>query len=112
MRERSELQKTSVVSLLSRNDTLIVEVLWALEVVTGHFSHVSFAGVGYLFRQMFPDSTVASHFGLSERKCSYLCCFGIAPYVRDLLKKHVRSQPSFVLLFNESLNKKSKVQTA
>ena len=57
---------------------------------------------------MFPDGTVASHFVLLERKCSYLCCFGIAPYVRNLLKKHVRSQPSFVLLFDESVYKKSK----
>ena len=86
MRERSELQWTSVVSLSSRNDTLIAEVLWALKVVTGHFSYVSCAGVGDLFRRMSPDSTVASHFRLSERKCSYLCCFGIGPYVRDLLK--------------------------
>ena len=60
--------------------------------------------VGDLFRNMFPDSTVASRFSCGEKKCAYLSKFGISPYFQSLLLSKVKSANESVLLFDESLN--------
>ena len=95
-------------SARSASDVLAAEVLWVLKAVTSHYSYSSCNGIGDLMRRMFPDSDIARNFGVSERKCSYFCCFGLGPYIKSLLNKSLRAQPSFVLLFDESLNKKTK----
>lgn len=56
---------------------------------------------------MFPDSAAAEMFSCAETKCCYLCQFGIAPHFSNLLKKTVKSDGDYVLLFEESLNKKN-----
>ena len=48
------------------------EIQWALAVVQNHFSFRSCLGINDLYREMFPDSHVASKFQLSKTKCSYL----------------------------------------
>ncbi|CAG5135939.1 unnamed protein product [Candidula unifasciata] len=53
---------------------------------------------------MFPDSAIAKKFSLSERKCSYLVSFGLAPYFTSLLEAKLFKR-NFVLLFDESMNK-------
>ena len=56
---------------------------------------------------MFPDSDIARQFSCGEKKCAYLCCFGLAPHFRELLLKAVGPEP-FVLLFDESMNTTTK----
>ena len=56
---------------------------------------------------MFPDSEIAKQFSCGEKKCAYLCNFGIAPYFKQLLKDTLHNQQSYILLFDESLNKKT-----
>ena len=94
----------SVTSFVSRNDCLRAEVVWTLKSVSCHYSYTSSNGLPDLFRRMFPDSKIAEQFSCSERKVSYLCCFGIAPFVNNLLKSKVRKEVRFVLLFDESMN--------
>ncbi|CAG5135940.1 unnamed protein product [Candidula unifasciata] len=53
---------------------------------------------------MFPDSSIAKKFSLSERKCSYLVSFGLVPYFTSLLEAKLFKR-NFVLLFDESMNK-------
>ena len=57
-----------------------------------------------LFRNMFPDSTMASRCSCGEKKCAYLSTFGISSYFQSLLLSKVKSANEYVLLFDESLN--------
>lgn len=54
---------------------------------------------------MFPDSQIAAKFTCGSRKTSYLCVFGLAEYLKEMLMKAVKGY--FTILFDESLNKKS-----
>eukprot|EP00731_Ephydatia_muelleri_P009822 Em0005g408a len=51
------------------------------------------------------DSEVAKNFSCSESKARYMATFGLAPYLLELLMDKVKDD-CFVLLFDESLNKK------
>lgn len=95
-------------SFLVKNDVLKAEVMWALKVTQAHYSYNSCSNISSLFPAMFPDSRIAEQFSCGERKCAYLCCHGIAPHFLDLMTQKVRSQHAYVLLFDESLNKKTK----
>lgn len=79
--------------------------MWTLKVVTSHYSFHSCTDLQQVFAQMFPDSEIAQKFTCGEKKCAYLCYFGIAPYIKQLLKDAIADQDGFVLLFHESLNK-------
>ena len=80
------------------------EIMWAIKVVTAHFSYSACNDASDLFRSMFPDSAIAAKFSCARTKCAYLCRFGIAPYFSELLLKSVKACSEFVLLFDESLN--------
>ena len=104
----STTKKTSMSDYVSNNDVLKAEVLWTLRTITTHSSYISNANVGAIFREMFPDSGIASKFKCAEMKTSYLTVFGIAPVFSKLLINSI--QDNFVILFDESLNKKSQVK--
>lgn len=53
---------------------------------------------------MFPDSELAATFSCGKDKTSYLVKFGIAPFFKQHLISDV-SKDSFVVLFDESLNR-------
>ena len=53
---------------------------------------------------MFLDSTIAKNFQLSKTKCGYYIYFGVAPYVRKLLKETIEISRFLTILSNESLN--------
>lgn len=53
---------------------------------------------------MFPDSKIAASFACGERKCQYLCTFGLDPYFKKLTLADVSKQSVYVMLFDESLN--------
>jgi hypothetical protein len=57
---------------------------------------------------MFPDSEIAKKFTCGEKKCAYLACYGLAPHFSDLMREQIRDRDAYVLLFDESLNKKMK----
>lgn len=96
--------RQGTISNVTRQESLRPEVLWALKVANSHYSFKSCEDVSELFSVMFPDSQLAGKFACGERKCAYLCTFGLAPYFKQLALKTVATQRSYVLLFDESLN--------
>ncbi|CAM4672851.1 unnamed protein product [Leuciscus chuanchicus] len=101
---QTEGTRQGTISNVTRQDALRAEVLWALKVANSHYSFKSCEDVSALFSAMFPDSQLAAKFARGERKCAYLCNFGLAPYFKQLALKTVATQMSYVLLFDESLN--------
>ncbi|GBN27398.1 hypothetical protein AVEN_58359-1 [Araneus ventricosus] len=51
---------------------------------------------------MFPDSLTAKQLTCEAKKCAYKCCFGLAPYYKNLLFINVVDVDLFTLLFNET----------
>ena len=41
---------------------------------------------------------------MGETKSMYITAYGIAPYLKSLVQKHVKEESDYVLLFDESLN--------
>ena len=65
--------------MVNKADVLNAEVLWALKILTSHYSQRSCEDTDKLFKNMFPDSQIAQNFQCGRTKCSYLICFGLAP---------------------------------
>ena len=93
---------SAVSSLAVKNDVLKAEIIWALKLVSSHFSFNSCSDINDVFKLMFGDSDISSQFFCGKTKCSYICCFGIAPYIKQNLKELLASQPHFVILFDET----------
>ncbi|KAJ8031243.1 hypothetical protein HOLleu_27914 [Holothuria leucospilota] len=97
---------TANISSHFTTDTVLKsEVLWTLKVVESHYSFHSAENSSDLFALMFPDSEIASRFKCGENKTAYLSTYGLGPYFKSLLKEKVKMAGSYVLLFDESLNK-------
>ena len=92
-------------SYISTTDVLKAEIIWALKCIDSHYSMNSCAGIENIFRAMFHDSSIARGFGCADKKTAYLCTFGLGPYFAGLLNKMVKSASTYVLLFDETLNK-------
>ena len=86
----------------TRSDVLKAEVIWTLKVVTSHFSFSSCQDIQNTFSLMFPDSDIVKRFTCGEKKCAYLCTYGITPHFHHLLSKSVSEQDSYVLLFDST----------
>lgn len=68
----STTKQGTILSAVSRNETLTAEVLWVLKVANSHYSYKSCEDISQLFQVMFPDSQIAARFTCGERKCSYI----------------------------------------
>ncbi|KAI2665830.1 putative kinetochore protein SPC25 [Labeo rohita] len=90
--------------LFGSTSTLKSEVLWAMRTVCCHGSYKSNDHIEKIFRVMFPDSELAATFSCGKDKTGYLVKFGIAPVIKQQLISEV-SQDSFVVMFDESLNR-------
>ncbi len=106
----SGLQQTTAMSDLGvdfrSEPTLRAEVLWVLHTVTRHQSNNVNEEISELFQRMFPDSDIAKSFRCWKDKTAYIVRFGLADFIkRDLISKVT---VTFVLMFDESLNRTSK----
>ena len=91
---------------VAKDGVLVAGVLWAVKMVMSHYSANSCSNTGDLFKQMFPDSRIAQNFNCGKTKCSYLMCFGLAPYFHDKLMSNLRqSGVVYAISFDESLNR-------
>lgn len=86
------------------DDVLKAEIMWTLNLITTHQSYKSAETSSKLFQAMFCDSEIARNFACGERKTAYISVFGIAEHFQSLLMKDITGP--FVVLFDESLNKK------
>ena len=98
---------TLMPQMVNKADVLNAEVLWALKILTSHYSQRSCEDTDKLFKNMFPDSQIAQNFQCGRTKCSYLICFvGLAPYYHNMLLSKLKEPGTkFVISFDESLNK-------
>ena len=92
----------------TKTETLKAEILWTLKIVNAHNSFRSCEDS--VFSSVFPDSAISRNFKCGETKSRYLATFGIAPYFSEALKKRVKDEDTYVLLFDESLNKELKLK--
>lgn len=81
------------------------EILWCLRTVMTHSSFRSNSDLPDIFKLMFPDSEIASKLQLRKDKTSYTICFGLAPFFKNDLLTVLSSLESYVICFDESLNK-------
>lgn len=82
--DTSSLKQGTLSNVVTRNEVLTSDVLWALKVANAHFSYKSCEDISQLVLVMFPDSQIATKFACGERKYAYLCTFGLAPYFKGL----------------------------
>lgn len=101
-----EIQK-NIVQVASSSDTLRCEILWVLRTVYLHEPYSSNDDIDKYFRAMFQDSENASQFSCGQDKTGYLVRFGLGPYFKKQLLMKIGTK-DFVLLFDETLNKKQK----
>ena len=101
---QSRLRQQGVGKHALRKEQTKAEILWALKCVMSHFSFNSTADITDIFGAMFPDSAIAQKMSCGPNKMSYLICFGIAQYFRQLLLAELKETPCFVISFDESLN--------
>lgn len=78
--------------------------MWAIDVVLSKHSFRSRAKKSELFSAMFHDSEIATKFSCGKTKCTYLICFGVAPYFKELLCKTLSELDHVVCQFDESYN--------
>ena len=79
------------------------ECLWALQLVK--MSLNSCRNISELFKRMFSESQIAQQFHIGKTKAMYVVAFGLAPYFFDRLLKHLKECQTFVICFDEALNK-------
>lgn len=93
---------------MSLNDEVLrAEIFWALKCVKSNFSFAT--GNTELFSSMFPDSTIAKSYQMSQTKCRYLIQFGIYPWILEDLKEDFKDSP-FSFLFDETTTVQIKKQ--
>lgn len=102
---------TMTVSDIATNsmDVLKAELLWTLQTAATHSSYNSNSNIEDYFRTMFSDSAIAKLFSCGADKTAYLLRFGLAPYFLKQLINNIGTD-SFVLMFDESLNQKTKLK--
>ena len=77
-------------SLFSTSDVLCAKVVWTMKCLNSHYSINSCSDIADTFKCMFPQCDLVQQFSCGEKKVSYLCTIGIAPYFADQLLEKVR----------------------
>ena len=103
-RSSNSVSSPTLDSMLKSVSVSHAEIRWVIKVVLSSSSFRPCLELNELFKAMFSDSAIASFFQLTKTKCSYYVNYVLAPFIKDLLAKDVRSSPYFSVLFDESLN--------
>lgn len=96
---------SSLVSFFAKDDVTKADIKWALNVVQNRLSLNSCENISDTFRDMFPDSRIASKFQLGATKCTYIINRVLSPYFDDLLLVQLRTCQNIVVCFDEAMNK-------
>jgi hypothetical protein len=112
--QQQEYSSSSVVSMVTlghQNKNLNfsdqvtrAEALWAMNVARHGYSYYSCDETGDLFKQMFPDSKIASNFKMERNKLSYVISHGLGTHFHRNLVQDIQQSERFVLLFDEQKN--------
>ena len=57
------------------------------------------------FKVVFPTSKIACTVQVGRNRLKYIVNFGLAPYIKDILKSEIAASEWFLISFNESSNK-------
>ena len=80
-------KEQSIQHLNETNLAQEAEVMFAIDDVLSKYSFNSCANKSALFSPMFPDSQITNQFSYGKTKCTYLITFGVAPYLKELLRR-------------------------
>lgn len=97
--------KNTMKKYLLNDQVTKAEIVWCLRTVMTHSSFRSNSDLPDICKLMFPDSDIAKKFQLKKDKTSYTICFGLAPFFKNELSALLSSLESYVICFDESLNK-------
>ena len=106
--EISILKQTSIVDVHAKQLATKVWIIWWIDVILSNFSFNSVSNKSNIFCKISPDSKIVENFSCGKTKCTYVVCFGLAPYFKGRLNKSLRNVEHIVALFDESFNKTSK----
>ena len=106
--EISTLKQTNIVDVNAKQLATKAEIRWSIDVVLSNYSFNSVSNKSDLFCKMFPDSKIAENFSCGKTKCSYVVCFGRAPYFKGILTEILCNVEYILALFDELFNKTSK----
>ena len=81
-----------------------------LRIVKNHDSFRLCLGLRTDLKAMFPDSQIAGDFTLSKTKCAYVVKYGIAPWLKENLRKVISESPFYSISYDESLNRQMEEQ--
>lgn len=94
----------TIANFFNKEDVSKAEILWTLNTIVTHSSYNSTKHSSALFSVMFPDSEIAKNFSCGSTKCSYLTCFGLAPFFENQLYDKLQKVSYYSLSFDESYN--------
>ena len=80
------------------------EIRWCLKYMVYSYSFRSCDGLANLFRNIFPDSTIAEKFCLQKGKYEYFINYGIVPHFDSFLMNNVKDSAFYAISFEESSN--------
>ncbi len=90
---------------ITKNDLLTAELWWCLKLVDSNVSCQSSVNIGFVLRQMFPNSYIAKQFTCTQTKAMYLICFGLLVCFKKSLIDKILHSDGYVLMFDETLNR-------
>ena len=91
--------------------SLKAEIYWLAKVACSNYSLRSCDHVGDMFRAMFPDSEIATHFSLSRTSSSYIISKGLSSYFTKVITDDLqRSKLPFSIHFDETSTSQVKKQ--
>ena len=88
---------------LLEHSNINVKILWA-QCAIGYFLFHSYAQINSLISTMFKDSQIAEKMKFGKKKSSYCISYGLAPYIKEQLKKYISSSLVYVVSFDENMN--------
>ena len=102
------MKQTNIVNVNAKQLATKAEIMGSIDVVLSSYSFNSVSNKRDLFCKMFPDSKIVDNFTCGKTQCSYVVCFGLAPYFKGFLTRSLSNVEHIVALFNESFKKKKK----
>ena len=105
--QRKKLLHHQQKEIVSAVNNLVVPIFpaktgisWARKIVCYIFSLRLCLDLINLYQVMFLDSTITKNSQLSKTKYSYGVTFGVAPYVRNVLKEMIKIPPFLTIVFD------------
>ena len=90
--------------VLQKDESTEDELIWAMKVISSHYSYASCDNIKETFNAMFPGK-VPESFTMSSSKVSHLVSESSGPYFKQVLANNVKtSETPFTLQYDETTN--------